>query len=132
MNDLSRGRRCGSALRSVVEGGAGGRNVFWGLRLRRGTRRFFNRVRLRPHSLKMTAVMDVAKKQVLRFAQENGVGLREMDVEQGQPVLERLKSEAAEDEADAEDSETALGKVVGVILDERIDGNADAGDHAGD
>ena len=57
--------------------------------------------------------------------------LRHLHIEQLQPVLERLQGEAAEDQADAESAEAAFGEVVGVVLDQGIDGHSDAGDHPG-
>jgi hypothetical protein len=58
--------------------------------------------------------------------------LRQMDVEEGEPVLEGLEGEADEDEGDAEDAQDALGHVVGVILDVGADRLDEAGDEAGD
>ena len=54
------------------------------------------------------------------------------DIEKCEPVLERLQGKAAEDETDAECAEAALGEMVRIIFDERIDGYSDAGNNSSD
>jgi hypothetical protein len=53
-----------------------------------------------------------------------------MDIEQGQPVLQGLQTEAQEDEPDSEGAEASLGKMVGVVLDVWGHRDASAGDDA--
>ena len=60
--------------------------------------------------------------------------LGQADIEQRQPILKGLKGKAAEHQGDAEDAETALGEIVGIVFDvgvhDRADGGGEAGDHA--
>jgi hypothetical protein len=48
--------------------------------------------------------------------------LRNSEVEQRDPVLERLQSEAAENQADTDAPQTPLRKLVGVVLNQWNDG----------
>lgn len=57
--------------------------------------------------------------------------LGQVDVKQRQPVLKRLQSEPAKNESDAEDPKPSLRKIVGVVLDVRINGLSHARDNAG-
>src|SRR5579872_49378 len=50
------------------------------------------------------------------------------DVEEREPILQRLQRESAKNQPDAECAESPLLKIVGVVLDIRIDGYADASD----
>jgi hypothetical protein len=46
--------------------------------------------------------------------------------------LDRLQSEAAEDECDSEGAEATFREIVGEIFDKRRDGRADSSDQTGD
>src|SRR5215470_2586001 len=47
--------------------------------------------------------------------------LRQVDIKQSQPVLQRLESESAQNEAYPKRSQPAFREVIGVVLDVRID-----------
>jgi ketosteroid isomerase-like protein len=58
------------------------------------------------------------------------LALRQAYIKQCQPILKGLQCKAAQYESDAESSEPSLGKIIGIVLDERIHRRAEAGDNA--
>ena len=57
--------------------------------------------------------------------------LRQAHVKQSQPILQRLQSEAAKNEYDAEDAEAPFGKIVSIVLDVWIHRYSDTRDKTG-
>ena len=58
-------------------------------------------------------------------------GLRQADIKQGQPILNRLQSKSTEDEPNAAGSEPSLRKIVRIVFNLGIHRRANAGDKAG-
>lgn len=56
--------------------------------------------------------------------------LRHSHIKEREPILDGLQNETAKDKSDAEGPQPALGKVVRVVFDVRIDRRPDAGDDA--
>ncbi len=57
--------------------------------------------------------------------------LRQADIKQGQPILNRLQSKSTEDEPNAAGSEPSLRKIVRIVFTIGIHRRANAGDKAG-